>query len=157
MKKLVLSLFSLLLASGCTMATTNITQTDPSHLRVLLRNESPYRVKLEGAQKGWLGPRESVVLNASCAGKFEGVAHAYKVIGTTDTGGDVSFYMGERTYSFRTDGYNHLRYGESYDAVVVISSFHKHKNVLGEKTHYPFYTGPCGSIFLPDVKFKWGK
>ena len=157
MKKLVLVLFFAFFTLGCAMTTTNITMTDPSHLRVLLRNESPYRVKLEGAKTGWLGPRESITFNTSCAGKFNGVAHAYKVIGATDTGGDVSFYIGEQTYSFHTDGRNSMYYGESYDAVVVISSFHKHKNVLGEKTHYPFYTGPCGSIFLPDVKFEWGK
>lgn len=145
--------------TGCTMATTHITQTDPSHLRVLFRNESPYRVKLEGAKTGWLEPRESIIFNAPCAGRFEGVAHAYKVIGNTDKGEDVGFYMGERVFSFRTDGHNYTYYGESYDAIVVISSFYKYRNMpLGaEKTHYPFYTGPCGSIFLPDVQFKWGK
>ncbi len=159
MEKPVLMLFLLFLASGCTMATTNITQTDPSHLRVLLRNESPYRIKMEGAKTGWLGPRESITFNTSCAGKFKGVAHAYKIIGITDTGGDASFYMGEQAFSFHTDGRNSTYYGESYDDVVVLSSFHKHRNMpLGaEKTHYPFYTGPCGSIFLPDVTFKWGK
>lgn len=158
MKKILL-VFLLLFASGCAMASTHITQTDPSHLRVLLRNESPYRIKLEGTKTGWLGPRESITFNTPCAGKFEGVAHAYKVTGVTDTGGDVGFYMGERVFSFRTDGYNSAYYGESYDAVVVISSFYKYTNMPfgAEKTHYPFYTGPCGSIFLPDVTFEWGK
>lgn len=159
MKKLVLVLFFALLASGCAMATTHITQTDPSHLRVLLRNESPYKMRVEGVKTGWLGPRESITFNTPCAGKFDGVAHAYKVIGKTDKGGDVGFYMGERVFSFRTDGHNSTYYGESYDAVVTISSFYKYPNmVLGaEKTHYPFYTGPCGSIFLPDIQFQWGK
>ena len=159
MKKLVLMLFILFFTVGCAVGTTYITQTDPSHLRVLLRNESPYRIKMEGAKTGWLGPRESIIFNTSCAGKFKGVAHAYKVTGVTDTGGSVAFYMGEQVFSFRTDGYNHTYYGESYDDIVVLSSFHKYRNMpLGaEKTHYPFYTGPCGSIFLPDVQFQWGK
>ncbi|OGD23539.1 hypothetical protein A2Z10_00615 [Candidatus Azambacteria bacterium RBG_16_47_10] len=146
--------------TGCTaIETTRITITDSSHLRVLLWNESPYRVRLEGVKTGWLGPREAIIFNTECAGKFDGVAHAYKIIGTADTGEDAGFYMGERTFSFRTDGYNNTYYGESYDAVVVISSFYKSSNLPfgAEKTHIPFYVGPCGSKILPDIKFRWGK
>lgn len=145
--------------TGCAVGVTQITQTDSSHLRVLLRSESPYRVKLEGVKTGWLEPLESIEFNTPCAGKFDGVAHAYKITGKTEHGDDVLFYMGESKFSFRTDGYNHMYQGRSYDAVVVISSFYKYPNMLfgAEKTHYPFYTGPCGSIFLPDVKFQWGK
>lgn len=159
MKK-VLLVFLLLFASGCALTTTNITQTDPSHLRVLVKIDSPsnYKVKLEGAVTGWKEPG-NLVFNAPCAGRFDGVAHAYKIIGKTDAGEDVLFYMGERVFSFRTDGYNSTYYGESYDAVVVISSFYKYTNMPfgAEKTHYPLYTGPCGSIFLPDVTFEWRK
>lgn len=156
---LLLCLIAISALTGCAiLETQRITVTDQSHLRVLLRNESPYRVKLEGVKTGWLGPRESIVFNAPCAGKFDGVAHAYKIIGDTDKGENVGFYMGEQVFSFRTDGYNYTYYGESYDDVVVISSFYKYPNMpLGaEKTHYPFYAGPC-SIFLPDVQFRWGK
>lgn len=160
MKKLLLVVL-LLVVSGCAMATTNITMTDPSHLRVLIKIDTPpnYKVRLEGAVTGWKESGERVVYNAPCAGKFEGVAHAYKIIGKTETGNDALFYMGERVFSFRTDGYNSTYYGESYDAVVVISSFYKYPNMVfgAEKTHYPFYTGPCGSIFLPDVSVEWGK
>lgn len=143
--------------SGCaTVETQHITITDPTHLRVLLKNESPYKIKLEGAKTGWLGPRESIVFHTECRGKFDGVAHAYKIIGRTEFGGDVSSYMGERTFSFRTDGYNQMYYGESYDTVIVISSFYLYRNIPfgAEKTHYPLYTGPCG---LMDLQFQWGK
>lgn len=143
--------------TGCAVIETQrITITDPTHLRILLRNESPYKVKLEGVKAGWLGPRESIVFHTECMGKFEGVAHAYKVIGRTEFGGDVSAYMGERVFSFRADGYNQTYYGESYDAVIVFSSFYRHPNMPfgAEKTHYPLYTGPCG---LMDVRFEWGK
>lgn len=156
---LLLAILAASIFMGCAMGVARYTITDPSHLRVLLRNESPYKVRLEGAVTGWLGPRESIVRNMGCAGRFDGVAHAYKIIGDTDKGENVGFYMGEQVFSFRTDGYNYTYYGESYDDVVVISSFYKYPNMpLGaEKTHYPFYAGPCGSIFLPDVQFKWGK
>lgn len=161
MKKLALVLFFALFASGCSIATTHIAQTDPSHLRVLIKIDTPsnYKVRLEGAVTGWKEPGEPVIFNAPCAGKFDGVAHAYKVIGKTETGMDVLFYMGESVFSFRTDGYNIMYDRESYDDVVVISWFYKYSNMPfgAEKTHYPFYTGPCGSIFLPDVQFQWGK
>lgn len=145
--------------TGCAMGVAHYTITDPSHLRVLIRNESPYKVKLEGAFTGWLDPYETLERNMECAGRFEGVAHAYKVIGATEKGENVVFYMGENKFSFRTTGYSYFYNGKAYDAVVTISSFYKYSNMpLGaEKTHYSFYTGPCGSIFLPDVQFQWGE
>lgn len=165
MASLVVLMLAIVVAdmlTGCAiLETQRITITDPSHLRVLIKIDTPsnYKVRMEGAVTGWKEPGELIVFNAPCAGKFAGVAHAYKVIGKTDSGKDVLFYVGESVFSFRTDGYNYTYYGESYDDVVVISWFYKHPNMpLGaEKTHFPFYVGPCGSIFLPDVQFQWGK
>ena len=163
-QKALLGLIVLLLAvlaasilAGCSMATTYITMTDPSHLRVLIKNESPYRVRMEGPVKGWMEPYSSITFNAECPGKFDGVGHAYKKIGETDKRESALFYMGERTFSVRPDGRNYTYDGVSYDEVVVLSSFYKYPNMaLGaEKTHV-FYNAPC-SIFLPDVKFQWGK
>jgi len=159
MKKFVL-LMSLLFLAGCTLATTHITVTDPSHLRLLIRSESPYKVRFEGVRSEWKEPYGTIEFNAECAGTFEGVAHAYKVIGKTEAGEDVLFYIGEQKFRLRADGRGRVFYnGRQYDDVAVISSFYKYSNMpLGaEKTHYPFYTGPCGSIFLPDVQFQWGK
>ncbi|MCR4322822.1 MAG: hypothetical protein NUV61_01915 [Candidatus Azambacteria bacterium] len=155
MKKLFLIVFLLLVATGCTMTTTHITMTDPSHLRVLIKNDSPYKVRMEGPVKGWMEPYSSITWNAECAGKFNGVGHAYKKIGETDKGESALFYMGERVFGVRPDGRNHTYNGESYDEVIAISSFYKYNNVMGEKTHI-FYTDPC-SILLPDVEFRWGK
>lgn len=154
---ILLLFFAAMTLTGCAVIETQrITITDSSHLRVLLRNESPYRIRLEGAKTGWLGPRESVVFHTECMGKFEGVAHAYKIIGKTDRGDAAGPYMGESVFSFYTDGYNETYYGESYDAVVTIYSFYRYPNLPfgAEKTHYPVYTGPCG---LMDLQFQWGK
>lgn len=155
MKKLVLVFILLFMAGGCVMAPTHITQTDPSHLRVWIFNSSSFYVKMEGPVKGWMDPYSSVTLNTKCAGTFKGVGHAYKKIGETTEGKNALFYMGEQTFSVRTDGRNSMHNGESYDAVITLSSFRKYGNVIGEKTHV-FYTNPCSLIF-PDLEFRWGK
>lgn len=149
--------------TGCaTIETTRVTITDPSHLRVGIFLDTPqnYRLKFEGAITGWKESRDSFSLHAECSGRFEGVIHAYKVIGKGENGDEALFYMGEQKYSFRTDGRNTMYRGESYDDIVVISSyFRRYSNIPfgAEKTHFPFYVGPCGSKILPDVKFRWGK
>lgn len=152
-----------IIASGLTGCATVearrvVTITDSSHMKVgvFLDDVPPnYRLKFEGAITGWKKPGDSFSFHTECSGKFEGVIHAYKAVGQTDNGDEALFYMGEKKYSFRTDGKNLMYKGESYDAIVkVSSSFHRYKNIPfgGEKTHYPLYTGPCG---LMDLKIQW--
>lgn len=126
--------------SGCTVATHQITITDPSHLRVLIKNESSYVLELEGVIQGKLAPEGVTEFHVNCRGVFEGVAHAYKIIGETNFGEKKLFPMGQQKFQFRTDGINYEYHHKSYDAVVILSSFSRGRT----ETHYLLYNGPCG-------------
>ncbi len=116
MKKLAFVSIFFIFFSGCAVLEPEEITIDRSYNRVILYNNSPYTINIDGFITTSMFPGQGIEFNIPCYGRFKLLATAYRKIGVRKKDGEeVLGFYGQRMIYIYIDGRNHIYKEKSVD------------------------------------------